>query len=353
MGMLKKVVDMSVFLGYFEKEARGRSGDLKICHRENVWIGGRKKMENARYQMEWPREGLVIRCFAHDIMNYRYHWHPDEYELNILLNGSQEYCRGTQNVLLEEGDVVLTAPGVGHGSFGQQANTTAVVLHFSASAVRPLLKKGGIYHFPTCLSDAQTRDEKRYRRVRFYASQIFEAMRQGGSYAQLTARSSLELLLITLCTEFDPQQLNEMPEDEQRRNSIRRVLAYVEQHYAEKLTLEQLADYAQYNRTYISTLFKQMVGVNFHEYLTRVRFQHALNDLALTRDGVTEIALRNGFADLKTFNARFRATLHRTPAEYRAQLSTDRVMRADDRKFLSSEDPILCAKLQDYLQVGG
>ena len=45
-----------------------------------------------------------------------------------------------------------------------------------------------------------------------------------------------------------------------------------------------------------------MVGINFHEYLTRVRFQHALADLAMTSDSLTDIALRNGFADLKTFN---------------------------------------------------
>lgn len=50
-------------------------------------------MDLANYKMEWPRERLTVRCFAHDIMNYRYHWHPDEYELNILLHGSQEYCR--------------------------------------------------------------------------------------------------------------------------------------------------------------------------------------------------------------------------------------------------------------------
>ena len=91
-----------------------------------------------------------------------------------------------------------------------------------------------------------------------------------------------------------------------------------------------------------------MVGVNFHEYLSRVRFQHALSDLALTNDGLTDIALRNGFADLKTFNARFRSTLHRTPTEYRAQLSPDRVMRVDSRKFLPSEDPILQANFDGY-----
>ena len=285
-------------------------------------------------------------------MNYRCHWHPDEYELNILLHGSQEYCRGTQNVLLEEDDVLLTPPGVGHASFGQQANTTAIVLHFSAAAIRPFFKKSGVYHFPTCLSDEGTRTEERYRQIRFYASQIFTLMQQNSLYAQLAVRASLELLLVVLCTEFEPQRLNEMPEDERRRSAIRRLLTYVEEHYAEKLTLENLADFAQYNRTYVSTLFKQVVGVNFHEYLSRVRFQHALNDLALTKDGLTDIALRNGFADLKTFNARFRATLHRTPTEYRAQLSPDRVIRVGERKFLLSEDPILQAKLRAYLKVG-
>ena len=76
---------------------------------------------------------------------------------------------------------------------------------------------------------------------------------------------------------------------------MRLLLTYVEEHYAEKLALEDLADYAQYNRTYVSTLFKQMVGINFHEYLTRVRFQHALNDLTYTKENLTDIALKTAF----------------------------------------------------------
>ena len=105
-------------------------------------------------------------------------------------------------------------------------------------------------------------------------------------------RAQLELLAICLCTNFEHTTFNVLPEDVERRAIARRLLGYVEEHYASKLTLEDLADYAQYNRTYISTLFKQMVGINFHEYLTRVRFQHALNDLAGTHDNLTDIALR-------------------------------------------------------------
>ena len=130
-------------------------------------------MTSAHYQLDWPRENLIVRCFVHDVMNYRYHWHEDDYELSILLHGTQEYCRGNKNFLLRENDIILTAPGIGHASMGQQADTIAFVLHFSASAFKPFLKKGGIYDFPSCLSDETTRESADYRQVRFYASQIF------------------------------------------------------------------------------------------------------------------------------------------------------------------------------------
>lgn len=126
-------------------------------------------MEFANYQLDWPRENLSVRCFVHDVFNYRYHWHEDEYELNILLHGRQECCRGSENFHLDVDDVILVPPGVGHASMGSQVDTIAFVLHFSASAFKPLLKKGGIYDFPSCRSDETTRDEPRYRHLRFYA----------------------------------------------------------------------------------------------------------------------------------------------------------------------------------------
>lgn len=150
-------------------------------------------MEFANYQLDWPRENLSVRCFVHDVFNYRYHWHEDEYELNILLHGRQECCRGSENFHLDVDDVILVPPGVGHASMGSQVDTIAFVLHFSASAFKPLLKKGGIYDFPSCRSDETTRDEPRYRHLRFYASQIFQFAQQGGPYAQLGVKSCCSL----------------------------------------------------------------------------------------------------------------------------------------------------------------
>ncbi len=309
-------------------------------------------MDYANFKMQWPREKIFISGFAHEIMNYRYHWHSSQYELNILLHGSQEFCRNTQTYLLEEDDVLLIAPGTGHASFGQQANTRALVLHFSTPAFKPFVKKGYTYDFPTCRSMAADRYTPCYNRIRFYAAQIYQATQQGGEYAQITAKASLELLIATLCTMFQPQPIKNVDvEDDQHRDTVSSLLTYIEQHYQEKITLEDLARFSQYNRTYVSTLFKNTIGVNFYDYLIRVRFQKALLDLSMTDKTLTSVALDNGFSDLKSFNARFKEILHRTPTEYRTQLSPKRVLPDEVRSYLSQQDMILQKKLGEYLQL--
>jgi len=306
-------------------------------------------MEAARYDWQWPRDGLSMDCFAHEIMNYRYHWHQDQYELNILLNGSQEFCVGKTTARLLEDDVILIPPGTGHASFAQQANTRALVLHFSASAFRPFVKKGTRYLFPSCVSTGSTRNDSRFRRIRFYVAQIFGAAYRKSPYSQLRAKASLELLLATLCEQFQPQVVHIPEENDPHQAAVARLIHYIEAHYAEKITLEDMAAYSQYNRTYISTLFKNTVGVNFYEYLTRVRFQHALFELASTGKTLTDIALDNGFSDLKSFNAKFKEILGRSPAEYRAQLSPDMVFpEKEGRRYISQDDPLIQRKLAEY-----
>lgn len=309
-------------------------------------------MSEARFEWNWPRDGLYMDCFAHEIMNYRYHWHQDQYELNVLLGGSQEFSVDRSNLLLREDDVILIPPGSGHASFGQQANTRAMVLHFSASAFRPFVKKGARYLFPECVSTAETRDEPRFRQIRFLISQIFEAACRHSPYSQLRAKANLELLLATLCESFQPQTVQINQEDFAHQETLAKIIRYIEAHYSEKITLEDIATFSQYNRTYVSTLFKNTMGVNFYEYLTRLRFQQALYELAATQKTLTNIALDNGFSDLKSFNKIFRENIGRSPSEYRAQLSPDRIIHENNsRRYIPQDDPLIRQKLEEYRSI--
>ena len=147
---------------------------------------------------------------------------------------------------------------------------------------------------------------------------IILSLSGGGPYAQYTAKACAEMMISLLCNQFNPVLTSEIPEvDEETQRTMRTIMSYVEENYADKITLEQIATLSQYNRTYISTLFHKAVGVSFYEYLMRVRLQNAMKDLVMTNKGLTEIALSNGFSDLKSFNARFRSMLQCLPSEYR------------------------------------
>ena len=281
-----------------------------------------KEQNDSIYTAQWPKDSLSIDCFAHEVINFRYHWHPDLFELNILLSGRQYFCRGKENVLLEAGDVILVDPNTGHASYGQTEQTRALVLHFSFRALKPFVKKGEMLSFPACLSNANTRDDAIFRDIRRYAALTVLELAENGPYHRYAARASVQMLIAALCTRFSPETVPFIPEaEEEIRQSILTITEYLEQHFAEKITLEEMGHLTQYNRTYISTLFKKVTGIGFYDYLTRIRLQHALHDLATTDHTLTDIAVGNGFADLKSFNRLFKSLLSCSPREYRESLT--------------------------------
>lgn len=311
-------------------------------------------MAEAFMQFHWPRERLELTAYAHRVTNYRCHWHPDMYEINILLNGQQEYCRDRDTRFLERDDVVLVPPGMGHSSFARCDNTCAFVLHFSVSAFRKLVRKRCVLHFPSCFSDAASRLDVRYARLRYYCAMIWKAQELPSPLSEVAAKAALDLLVVLLCTYFDPQEVRRLEEDDEnsaRRQTIKTLISYIEKHFKEKISLEDLASLSGYNRTYLSTLFKDVVGVNFHEYLTRVRFQKALLDLALTDKSLTAVALDNGFSELKTLNDLFRKTLNRTPAEYRSQIVPERVAGPRCFRYMSRDEALLKKRMSEYARI--
>lgn len=306
-------------------------------------------MEKNCYELQYPRDNLYLSCYVNESLNYRYHWHPAEYEFQIVLCGKQEFCRGKENFVMEEDDIVLVEPNAGHASFSTTLNTRTLVIRFSALAFKPFLKKGESFSFSGFPSGQKTRKRPRYTRIRFYAARLLDAASQASPYAPLAARGSAQLLLATLLEDFTPQITTTLPEqNEAQQELMQRLAQYMEEHYQEKITLEDLARFSQYNRTYISTLFKNMVGINFYDYLMRIRLKYAILDLADDKKNLTQIALDNGFSDLKSFNSRFREIFQYAPADYRRRVSQDCVLHALGRRLVPVEDSLVREKLKRY-----
>ena len=96
------------------------------------------------------------------------------------------------------------------------------------------------------------------------------------------------------------------------------VFNYLDEHFTENLTLEQVADVAGFSKFHFSRLFKQCSGYNFYDFLCYKRIQSAEMLLSKTGTSITEVALRSGFSSLSTFNRTYKRVKGCTPSEYRS-----------------------------------
>ncbi len=99
---------------------------------------------------------------------------------------------------------------------------------------------------------------------------------------------------------------------------IRKALRYIADHYNEHLTVGQVSDYVQLSNGYFSTLFSQVVGMNFREYLCSVRIEASKQLLLSTEYSLADIAVAVGFPDQSYYCKTFKKITGLTPGKFRA-----------------------------------
>jgi AraC family transcriptional regulator len=101
---------------------------------------------------------------------------------------------------------------------------------------------------------------------------------------------------------------------------LRRVLAYVEEHLADDITVADLANVACLSIFHFTRAFAATMGVPPHRYVSRRRLESAKAMIATGRASLGEIALDCRFSSQSSFTRAFRRATGMTPAEYRQTL---------------------------------
>ncbi len=97
---------------------------------------------------------------------------------------------------------------------------------------------------------------------------------------------------------------------------ICRILNYLNDHFCERLTVEQVAAHFGYSRSRFSHLFKRTVGYSLPQYLNMLRCRSISEALLTTDTPVVDLAVSAGFNNAHTFYSAFKAYYHMTPREY-------------------------------------
>ncbi|KRE93354.1 hypothetical protein ASG89_07635 [Paenibacillus sp. Soil766] len=95
------------------------------------------------------------------------------------------------------------------------------------------------------------------------------------------------------------------------------VVRYVEEHYAESITLNTMADIVYLSPSYLSSLFKSKQGQSFIDFLTEKRIEKAKSLLLYSDEKIQVISDSTGFTNIRHFNRVFKTITNRTPSEFR------------------------------------
>ncbi|GHO46178.1 AraC family transcriptional regulator [Ktedonospora formicarum] len=106
-----------------------------------------------------------------------------------------------------------------------------------------------------------------------------------------------------------------LPPTTNERAHVQRVRAYLEGHFAENVSLEQLATLVNWSPFHLLRVFRDAIGLPPHSYLTQLRVMQAKRLLALTVSPA-EVASMVGFSDQSHLTRHFKALVGVPPGEY-------------------------------------
>lgn len=136
---------------------------------------------------------------------------------------------------------------------------------------------------------------------------------QDGSTASILRQSLvIHTLLDTLAQRALGQQVSAS-----NRALVEKAAAHIRTHYAEELSLDDLAAAAHLSKSYFLRLFRQYMGATPYNYLLCCRITRAKELLVTTELPVCEVARSTGFGSEANFSTRFAAMAGQSPLPYR------------------------------------
>lgn len=257
-----------------------------------------------------------IQLFFTDIISGQL---TDQQELlrrfeGLSLEGSMEDYRGCLMTLTLEKNDTLT-----QWKYGREKLAIAL-----QNGLRLALPENQVYHL--------FRSGMRYYFMVLSRSKVpeFSPQELGGAMFHLlhfvctiqlmTTFSNMEALAVPASARDDSKQ-NTMADAPAKDDDIviQKAMAYIQNHFSEDLTREDVADAVFLSSAYFSRFFKQKTGLSFIDYLTTVRMQKAI-ELLSTRMKVGDIAKKVGYQSRNRFFINFRQYSGYNPTEYRRQI---------------------------------
>ncbi len=288
-----------------------------------------QSFETDRNQVEII-EGMTIEypyCLhRRDLTNFvvPWHWH-EELELGYIQEGISKIVTIGTEYIVRQGD-------------GFFVNSNVMCMKQNASPGVKTTEINHIFHPVFLGGHFKSLFETKYLNPVINNRQIeVHVIRRGRSTANLILKNLYRLkeLQNEADSEFQTRnilsetwsllikELQENPDSQNTRgtdqtNRLRSMIAYINQHYPEKITLDEIAKTAGVSEREATRCFKKNIGQSPMEYLIKYRLNQSKKLLLETDMTITNICQQCGFSDSAYFGKVFRKSYGMTPSEYRS-----------------------------------
>lgn len=255
-----------------------------------------------------------------------WHWH-EEFEIGFVTDGAVRLECGNQKYVLNKGDIFFINSNVLHtmGNENSPHRSTFKSIVFKGSLIGG--REDSVFHqkylLPILNSNnfrdiILTANSSHYQSIFSLLNIVWDSIFTETPDYEITVRNELSNLFCIL--KHFPE--NNIPiktaHNFLQESRVQTLLAYIHQHYFEKITLEELAKSASISKSEALRCFKGIVGQSPIKYLKEYRLQSAAQLILNTDYSISTICELCGFNDNSYFSKSFKEMYHCTPYEYKS-----------------------------------
>lgn len=266
---------------------------------------------------EGTRTGIDFKMLYISTSRYEGDWqslpHTHHFtELFYVIRGKGSFLVENETITVAENDLVVVNPHVEHTEMSLDAQPLEYVVFGVEGLSYDFMKEQslsnyGLLHY--------TEDQK--RTLNFSQLILREISEKRPGY-EFICHAVLEMLLIYIARSYrmDAQTQTSEPHMSKECAAAKR---YLDNHYAQNITLDSLADATHINKYYLAHTFTGYLGMSPINYLTQKRLSVAMELLTSTNHSIAEIASSTGFVSQSYFSQAFKKSVGMAPLQYRKQ----------------------------------
>lgn len=270
--------------------------------------------EKITYQDDFP-----INITIANVKDYPLHYHQD-IEFVFVLKGEVTLKNGSCFYTLRQGDIFTNSGHEVHGITSSDSNNIVALIQISThyfSQYFPSLSKA-CYRTYTNKSRTGKHDKLQEKLLTILLQHAVKSSKYKSActYAMIDVIKYLEKLFNLFA--FNGNVVINFENNNQITiERISRIIGYIYQNYAEKITLEDLAEIEHLSTFYISHIIKDYTGMNFRDFLCFARVEWSEIQLLDTTKKISQIAHDVGFSTTAYYEKYFKKWFGCSPQEHR------------------------------------